>query len=150
MWCPGSQAKKMFQGGNTVQPCQRLLSQIRRGTWIYIVDIIGEFSKSSFDGVLWQKHSLEWVYVGRGREKLGRASIFTCFKVLRWWLEREVLFFFFFEDDRNTAWQVQMGGLVMWEVGGVVKVLFLKGRGEIGSSAQVEGSALLGKWRSWI
>lgn len=59
-------------------------------------------------------------------------------------------FFFFFEDDRNTAWQVQMGGLVMWEVGGVVKVLFLKGRGEIGSSAQVEGSALLGKWRSWI
>lgn len=29
-----------------------------------------------------------------------------------------------------------------------MKVLFLKGRGEIGSSAQVEGSALLGKWQS--
>ena len=45
--CPESQAKKVFKGGNSAQPCQKLLIQVRRGTWIFLVGIIGELGKST-------------------------------------------------------------------------------------------------------
>lgn len=41
-----------------------------------------------------------------------------------------------------------MGRLMMWVGGGIVRVLFLSRRDGIRSSAQMEGSALLGKWWS--